>query len=226
MKKLTPLQIAVHLGAWFPLAWLLWDYVNGNLSVNPIQDITQRTGKYALILLLVTLTVTPVNTWLGFRQVVRVRRPLGLYTFFYASLHFLTFIGLDYGFDWTLLPGAIFEKPFVLVGLAALTILLALAFTSFKYWQKRLGKNWKRLHRLVYLAGGLVIVHFAWAKKGNLLGLAGDILQPLLFGLVLVLLLAARLPVLRRRASALRSRLARPRRGPEPASRLDQNIVD
>ena len=212
MKKgrIDLFRLAVHLSAWLPLAWLVWDYTQGNLSVNPIQDITQRTGKYALVLLTLSLACTPLNTLFGFRPALRVRRALGLYAFLYAGLHFLVFVGLDYGFDLSLIPAAIFEKRFVIVGLAALLILLALAATSFKSSMKRLGKNWKRLHRLVYVAGGLVIVHYSWAVKGDVLSLQGDIVQPLAFGAVVTLLLALRLPFIRSRIAGLRSRWSRP----------------
>lgn len=209
LKKFTPLQILVHLGAWVPLIWLLWDYSTGNLTVNPIQAATQRTGKYALILLVLSLAATPANTLFGFRQALKVRRALGLYAFLYAAIHLTIFAGLDYGLDWNLLQGAILEKRFVLVGLAAFLILLSLAATSFKSSMKRMGKNWKRLHKLVYLAGGLVIVHYAWSVKGDVLRLQGDIWQPLLFGFILTFLLVVRIPAMRKWSSGARQRLNR-----------------
>lgn len=200
------LRIAVHLGAWLPLAWLVWDYFNSNLTVNPIQAATQRTGKYALVMLLLSLSATPLNTLFGFRQVLQVRRTLGLYAFLYASLHLTIFVYLDYGLHWDFLKQAVLEKPFVLVGLSAFLILLTLAGTSFRWWMKRLGKNWKRLHRLVYLASLLVILHFAWSKKGDVTSLQGDILQPLAFGLAAALLLTVRIPLVRRSIAHLRVR--------------------
>jgi methionine sulfoxide reductase heme-binding subunit len=190
--RFSRLQILAHLGALLPLAWLSWDYFQGNLSVNPIQDITLRTGKAALVLLVLSLACTPANTYFGWRQALSIRRALGLYAFGYAFTHFLIFIGLDYGFDWALLRLEIVEKPYVWVGSAALSILFILAITSTNGWKKRLGKSWKRLHRLVYPAAVLVIVHFAWVKKGDILALQGDIVQPLLFGLLVVTLLVAR----------------------------------
>jgi sulfoxide reductase heme-binding subunit YedZ len=205
IPKVSLLRILVHLGAWIPLAWLVWDYFAGNLTVNPIQDMTQRTGKYALVLVVLSLACTPLNTLFGFRQALTVRRALGLYGFMYAALHFSIFIVLDYGLDWTLIPEAVFEKPYIVVGLSALVILTSLAVTSFKWWMKRLGKNWKRLHRLVYLAAGLVIVHFAWASKGDLLRLQGEIQEPLYYGLAVALLLVARLSPMRQFATRLRT---------------------
>jgi len=123
------LQILVHVGALFPLAWLLWDYLRDDLTANPIQAVTLRTGKAALILLILALAATPVNTVFGFRPAIKYRRTLGLYAFFYASLHFLIFIGLDYGFNLKLIYEAIFEKRYALVGFAAGLILFALAIT-------------------------------------------------------------------------------------------------
>jgi methionine sulfoxide reductase heme-binding subunit len=220
LERTNALRYAAHAAAWGLLAWLVWSFLHD--PINPIQATTQRSGYYALIFLVLSLAATPLNTWFGFRPALKVRRTLGLFAFMFAGLHFLIFSVLDYGLDWSLLRGAIFEKPYILVGLTALTILLALAITSFKWWMKRLGKNWKRLHRLVYLAAPLVIVHYSWSIKGNILRLQGDILKPLTFGLVVALLLIARLPPVRRAASNLRSRLAyrlsRPgQHQPEPA---------
>jgi sulfoxide reductase heme-binding subunit YedZ len=147
------LQILVHGGAMLPLVWLLWHYATGAFVVDPIREITTLTGKTALILLMLSLACTPISTVTGFVRAVRVRRALGLYAFLYASLHFLTFVGLDYRFDPGLIGQAIFAQRYVLAGLAAGAMLVPLALTSTKGWQRRLGRNWKRLHRLVYLAG-------------------------------------------------------------------------
>jgi methionine sulfoxide reductase heme-binding subunit len=209
--RLSLLQALTHLGALFPLGWLVWDYLLGNFSVNPIQDVTLRTGKAALVLLVLSLACTPANSLLGFRQAISVRRALGLYAAFYASIHFLIFIGLDYAFDWGLMRLEVVDKPYVWVGLSALTVLLLLAATSTRGWKVRLGKNWKRLHRLVYPASILVIIHFAWVKKGDILALQGDILQPIAFGTLVGLLLLARTPPFKRRFIDLRDRLRRRR---------------
>jgi methionine sulfoxide reductase heme-binding subunit len=206
------LRLVTHLGAWIPLAWLLWAVSTGNLTVNPIQAATQYSGKDALIFLVLSLAVTPFHTLTGYRPVLKVRRALGLYAFLYAIIHVFIFTVIDYGLDWNLLQGAIFEKTYILVGLATLIILTALAATSFKWWMKRLGKRWTCLHRLIYLAGLLVILHYAWSLKGNLFSLQGDVTQPLAFGLAIALLLVARIPPLRRWISNQRNRLAR--RGP------------
>jgi sulfoxide reductase heme-binding subunit YedZ len=197
--KVHWLQLIVHVAALAPLVWLVWQYTQGLFLVDPVREITSSTGKTALILLLLALACTPVNALFGFSPALRVRRALGLYAFLYASLHFLTFVGLDYGFELGLLGEAIFAQRYVLAGFAAGLILLLLAVTSTRGWQRRLGKNWKRLQRLVYLAGVLAVVHFLWLVK--------DVREPLRYGAVLAVLLLLRLPQVRRFVSGLRHRL-------------------
>jgi sulfoxide reductase heme-binding subunit YedZ len=198
------LQLIVHIGALAPLTLLIWDFTQDNLSFNPIQEITLRTGKVALVLLVMTLACTPLHTVLGWKRIPPLRKPLGLYAFLYAGLHFLIFVGLDYTFDLGLIGQAIIEKRYVLLGLAALLLLLPLAITSTRGWMRRLGKNWKRLHRLVYFAGVFAVVHYVWLVKS-------DIREPLMYGAGLAALLIVRLPPVRRAAIRLRHRLATPR---------------
>jgi sulfoxide reductase heme-binding subunit YedZ len=205
--RFTPLQIAVHIGAWIPLAWLVWAYYAHRLTVNPIQNAMQRTGKYALVLLVLCLACTPLNTVFGWRGVMKVRRALGLYSFLYAAIHFLILSGLDYQFNFKFLYADFRGKLYIWVGLAVGLILLTLAATSFRWTKRRLGKNWKRLHRLIYPAGVLVVLHYAWAKKGDLFHLQGDIQQPLLYGLLVILLLALRIPPISRGFIKLRASL-------------------
>lgn len=185
------LQILTHIGCWVPFVLLIWDFQHNNLTVNPIQEATLRTGKAALILLVLSLTCTPLNTLFGLRELLPLRRPLGLYAFAYACLHVLLFFVIDYGLDWQLIQEAVLEKRYVLVGLAAFLLLLPLALTSTKGWQRRLGQRWKRLHMLVYVAAPLVVVHFVWLVKA-------DLSQPILFGIAVITLLVLRLPALRR----------------------------
>ncbi|MFZ5917261.1 MAG: sulfite oxidase heme-binding subunit YedZ [Chloroflexota bacterium] len=201
------LQIVTHLGALTPLLLLAWKYWQGAFLIDPVREITTATGKTALILLLLALACTPINTVFGFRGVVRVRRALGLYAFFYAGLHFFTFVGLDYQFDGRLIRQAVLEQRYVLAGTTAGLLMLPLAITSTKGWQRRLGKNWKRLHRLVYLSGALAVVHFLWLVK--------DSREPMRYGLLLALLLLLRWPAVRRTVSHLRHRLATRRTRPE-----------
>lgn len=205
------LRWLTHLGSLFPLAWLLWDYFSDGLTVNPIQDITFRTGKAALILLVLSLACTPLNILFGWRLVLPLRKPLGLYAFMYVSLHFLIFVGLDYGFDWGLLYEAIFEKRYALVGFAAFLMLLPLALTSTQGWMRRLGKNWKRLHRWVYLAGLLAVVHYVWLVKS-------DIREPLIYGAIVVALLLLRLSWVRKTITTWRNRFSRKERKARPVA--------
>jgi sulfoxide reductase heme-binding subunit YedZ len=195
------LRIAVHAGsALIPLAIVASDYFQGRLAVNPIQALTLRTGKFALILLVLLLACTPVNTVFGFKPALKVRRALGVYAFLYAAAHFAIFVGLDYGLDLALIQEAVLQKRYALAGLAAGLILLPLAVTSTQGWIKRLGRRWKKLHRWVYLAGLLVIVHYVWLVKA-------DKREPLAYGAVVALLLVLRIPRVRQGVSALRNRL-------------------
>lgn len=192
-------QLTLHVLAWLPLLWLMVAYFSGRLSINPIQSAIQFAGRTAIWLLTLSLACTPLNLLTGWRKPLRWRRPLGLYAFLYAALHLFLIVGVDYGGDIQFLWADFSAKPYIFVGAGAFLILAPLAITSFDWWKKRLGKNWKRLHRLVYLAGLLAVFHFAWARKGNLWMLSGDILHPLLLGLLLTALLALRLPSIRRR---------------------------
>lgn len=206
MKQLKSqwLIIITHIGALLPFVILVWDFFHNQLTVNPIQEATFRTGKTALVLLTLSLAVTPVNIIFGLRQLIPVRKLLGLYAFFYVSLHFLIFVWLDYGLDLALLKEAIFEKRYALVGFAAFLILLPLAITSTKGWMKRLGKRWKRLHQLVYLAALLAVIHFVWLVKS-------DIREPLAYGAVIGMLLLIRVPGIRRPITTFRHKLKRRR---------------
>jgi sulfoxide reductase heme-binding subunit YedZ len=195
--RFTKFQAVVHIAAWLPLILLIFNWTRDDLTFNPIQALELRTGKYALVLLILALACTPINTIFGFRQSLKVRRALGLYAFMYASIHFLIFIGLDYQFDLSLLKEAIFEKKYALVGFAAGLILLSLAITSTRGWMKRLGKKWTRLHKFIYLAGILVIVHYVWLVKS-------DIRIPLLYGALVAILLILRIPSIRRAVSRIR----------------------
>jgi sulfoxide reductase heme-binding subunit YedZ len=191
------LRLLTHVAALLPLAVLIWDGLHNRLTVNPIQEISARTGKTALVLLVLSLACTPLNTLFGLRHLLRLRRPLGLYAFGYAALHLLNFVVVDYGLDPVLLRDAILEKRYVLVGFAAFLLLLPLAITSTTALQRRLGKHWKRLHRLVYLAALLAVVHFVWLVKA-------DVREPLFYGAIVVGLLALRLPPIQRMLTRLR----------------------
>ena len=196
--RFTKFQIFVHIAALVPLVILIIDALRGNLTFNPIQEATLRTGKTAMILLVLSLACTPANTVFGFTPAIKVRRALGLYAFLYALIHFSIYIGVDYGFDLRLIWLELSEKRYVLVGFAAFLILLPLAITSTKGWQRRMKKNWKKLHKWVYAAGILVMFHFIWVQKS-------DIRQPLAYSAVLALLLILRLQPVRTRVVNFRT---------------------
>ena len=198
LSSLDWLRWTVHIAGILPALWIAALGLAGELTVNPYQAVEQRTGRIALIFLMLALACTPANLLLGWRQALRHRRTLGLYAFAYASLHMLILVGLDYGWSFRLLRADLDTKPFIWVGASALLILAALAATSFVVWKRRLGKSWKRLHRLVYAAVLLVVLHFAWARKANLATLSGDILLPLAAGVAAVILLTLRLPAVRK----------------------------
>ncbi len=200
------LRYLVHILALIPFIMLAWNYYRlqhhlpNDLTKNPIQAITFRTGKTALIILILSLVVTPLNTLFGLK-LQALRRPLGLYAFFYVTLHLLTFTVLDYTLDWDLISEAILKKRYVLVGFTAWLLLVPLALTSTKWAMRRLGRRWKPLHLLVYPIALLAILHFVWLVKA-------DVREPLSYGLAVVLLLALRLPTVRGFFVRLRQRLA------------------
>jgi sulfoxide reductase heme-binding subunit YedZ len=211
MKKLfsryPPLQIAIHLYAWSVIARLLIEFATGTLSVNPIQEMEQRTGRHAVTLLVLSLACTPLNKLFGWRELLKRRRALGLYAFMYAVAHVIIFVDLDYGLAWSLILRTVFDKPYILVGMASFLLLIPIALTSFDIWKVRLGKNWKRLHQAVYFVAPLIILHYAWSKKGNILTLQGDVIRPFIYGLVVLVLLTFRIKPIRALLTPLRSRI-------------------
>jgi sulfoxide reductase heme-binding subunit YedZ len=188
------LRFVVHAIGLFPLLEIVYKAYANQLTVNPIQFVEQFFGRAALNMLVVSLAVTPFITITGWKKPARHSRALGLYAFFYFLLHFLTFAVVDYGLDFREIFRLTTEKPFIIVGSLAGLFLLMLAITSFKFWMKLLGKNWKRLHKLVYLIGVLVILHYAWAVKGSISTLSGDIGRPILMGSFVLILLFLRIP--------------------------------
>jgi sulfoxide reductase heme-binding subunit YedZ len=185
---------AVHVLCLAPLALLVIEYYVGRLGPNPIREIQLRTGSYTLFLLVASLACTPMYTLTGISRVLDLRRVLGLYAFSYAALHFMNLVGLDYQFDFEALWRDIAEKRYILAGFPAFLVLLILAITSTTGWKRRLGKNWKRLHRLVYLAGVLAVLHYFWQVKVSVPG-------PTVYAAILVVLLLLRLPVAERLAA-------------------------
>ena len=206
-KRYTPLQIIVHIYAWSALVHLLFDMATGNLSANPIQELEQRTGRHAITLLVLALACTPLNTLFRWSEPLKRRRALGLYAFMYATIHVIIFIDLDYGLAWSLIIQTIFEKPYIVVGMLTFLMLIPLAFTSFDIWKKRLGKKWKRLHQIIYLIAPLAVLHYAWGKKGDFFRLQGEIILPLIYAVIVILLLVMRIPEVRKVTGSLRDRI-------------------
>jgi sulfoxide reductase heme-binding subunit YedZ len=162
------LRIGVHIGALALLALLIWNFTQNQLTANPVREIQDRTGRYAIDFLVVSLCCTPVYTLTGWSQLLPLRRPLGMYAFMWICLHFLNFIGLDYEFNLTYLSQDIFQKPYAIVSFAAFILLIPLAVTSTRGWIKRIGSsNWKNIHRLVYLASVLAVIHYVWQIKAH-----------------------------------------------------------
>jgi len=170
-----------------PLLRLLALGVSGGLGANPIEFITRSTGTWTLVGLLVTLSITPLRRLTGRADLVRLRRMLGLFAFFYACLHFVTYIWLDQFFDAAAVARDIVKRPFITVGFTAFVLLIPLAATSTHAMMHRLGRRWQQLHRLIYPIAMLGVIHFLWLVKK-------DLTEPLIFGAVLALLLVLRLP--------------------------------
>jgi sulfoxide reductase heme-binding subunit YedZ len=206
-KRFTPLQIAMHVYAWSVLVFLIFDFFTGNLSANPVQELEQRTGRHAITLLVLSLACTPLNTLFKWSELLKRRRALGLYTFMYATIHVLIYVDLDYGLAWSFILRDVIEKPRLIVGFLAFLMLIPLAWTSFDIWKKRLGKNWKRLHQTIYVIAPIVVLHYAWSKKGDLFALQGEIVRPLIYGLIVIVFLIFRIPQVRKAIASLRDRV-------------------
>jgi len=161
------LQVAVHLGALLPLVWLFYAIPRGALGGDPVKELIHFLGLGALRLLLLTLLVSPLARGLGFGQLIRLRRPLGLWCFAWACLHFATWLSLDLAFAWGLIGDELVKRTYILLGFSAWLILAVLALTSFPALVRRLGRRWKTLHSLIYRALLLVCVHFWWSLKSG-----------------------------------------------------------
>jgi sulfoxide reductase heme-binding subunit YedZ len=205
-KRISILQVAIHLGAWLPLLVLVFDFFNKRLGANPILEVELRTGRTALTLLVISLACAPLYNLTGWRKVLKRSRTLGLYAFAYAVVHLAVFIFLDYGANWGLMLAAVLKKSSILYGAAAFLILLSLALTSFDISKRWLKMNWKRLHRLVYPAAVLVVLHYGLARKGDLFHLQGDVVQPFIYGVIVFILLLMRIGIVQQFIKAHRLR--------------------
>jgi methionine sulfoxide reductase heme-binding subunit len=190
MQKLwfqKALKVGVFAACLLPLAILAWQAFSDNLGANPIDEITDQTGTWTLRFLLITLAVTPARRLTGWNRVVQWRRMLGLFAFFYASLHFMTYLWLDQFFAWEDIVADVMQRPFITVGFASFILLVPLAVTSTRAMIRRLGgKWWQGLHRLVYVCAIGGVIHYLWLVKA-------DRQLPLIYGGLLALLLAYRL---------------------------------
>ena len=174
-----------------PLAWLVWDTQHGQLGPDPVAQLEHRTGLWALRLLLATLAITPLRRLTQQSWLVRYRRMLGLFAFFYASVHLGIYLVIDLGGFWSQIFGEIAKKPYITVGFAAWLLMIPLAITSTKAMMRRLGSRWQRLHRLVYLIGLCAVLHFLWlVKSGNTIAVR----EPLWYLAIFAVLIAARVP--------------------------------
>ena len=178
-------KVTVFTVCLMPLAWMVWQAVNQLLGSNPVEELLHLSGGWALRFILIVLAVTPLRKLTGWTVVLRFRRMLGLFAFFYASGHFSVYLLLDLGMDFSFGVEDIIKRPYITVGFTALVLLVPLAVTSTKGMMRRLGRNWKRLHKLVYLIGILGVVHYIWLIKA-------DLLEPLIYAAVLLLLFAIR----------------------------------
>lgn len=182
-RKLKALVFIVCLG---PATLLVLDSFSGGLGVNPIEDITHRTGNWALRCLLATLAITPLRWMSGWNEVIRFRRMLGLFAFFYGTLHFLTYLVFDHFFNVVSIFDDVAERNWITAGFVGFVLMLPLAVTSTQGWIRRLGRRWLFLHRLVYVSAIAAIVHFLWLAKI-------DISEPLFYGAILMVLFGIRL---------------------------------
>ena len=179
-------KAVIFAAALIPLALLAYYAYTDDLGANPIEVITHWTGDSTIVLLLITLAVTPLRRSSGWNDAIKFRRLLGLFAFFYACLHFTTYIWLDQFFDFPGMLKDVAKRPFITVGFASFILLIPLALTSTAAMVRRLGKRWQKLHRLIYLAAGGGVIHYWWLVKK-------DIRWPLAYGVVLLLLLGFRL---------------------------------
>ena len=193
--KLNWPKIIVNALALIPLAWLLISWATGNLGPNPIQRAQVFLGDVALILLLTTLSITPIKNITGYNKLSKFKKTLGLQSFYHATLHMLIYAVIDFGLNLKFLWQSFLNNWYLWAGVPAFLILLVLAITSLKSLKVKLGKKWKPLHRFVYLAGVLVVIHYLLVMKGGSAVFSTTTLKPLIAGVILILGLIARLPL-------------------------------
>ncbi len=190
--RLFYVKAIVHMAAVLPALWLFWqgwllyDFQDHDLTANPIQYIHHFTGNWAIRFILLGLAITPLRRIFRQNKLIQFRRMIGLYAAFYVALHLMNFMVLDYFFDWPAILKEILKRPAITLGMAGAILLLPLVVTSTRGWVRRLGRNWSRLHRLVYLIAVLAVIH-------NIMMVKADLVEPLTHAVILTALLGARL---------------------------------
>jgi sulfoxide reductase heme-binding subunit YedZ len=197
-RAVLGLKVLLWIGALAPGAWMVGGIFQGWLGANPIERLTHASGLTALVLLLISLAITPLRRLTGWNPIIKLRRPIGLFAFFYALAHFSVWFVFDMNFDPSSMVADVLERKYITVGMTALLILVPIAVTSTKGWIRRLGKRWATLHRGVYVAAVLGVIHFYWLVKA-------DLQLPLLLAACLTVLLLARVPRLAGALSRKRS---------------------
>jgi len=217
------LKVLLWLGALAPTAWMGGGALFGWLGANPIEKLEHVSGMTALIALLATLLVTPVRRLTGWNPVIQLRRPMGLFAFYYVFVHFAVWMGLDLSLELSWITEDIAKRPYITVGFTAFLLLIPLALTSTRRSIRRLGKRWVKLHRLVYVAPALGVIHYYWLVKA-------DVRIPLLMGAIYAALMLARVPAWvkgrPRRATAARRSRAKLVEGREPRDTVAVAAVD
>ncbi|HEY8159396.1 MAG TPA: protein-methionine-sulfoxide reductase heme-binding subunit MsrQ [Methylobacter sp.] len=186
--QINNLRSIVIAGCLIPLLWLFIDIAFDNLGSNSVQALHIRLGDWSLRFLCLTLAVTPIQIITKWRGLADYRQLLGLYAFFYGTLHVLAYLLIDHGLIWHMISIDIIESPYIWLGLLSYIIVFLLALTSSKWAKKRMGKNWKRLHRFIYLAAIAAVMHYFWQLKGNLA-------EPFFYSIIAFLLLSFRILV-------------------------------
>ena len=197
---MTFLKIAIYLISLIPLVRLIWLSSHDGLGANPIEFITRSTGTWALVFLCITLAMTPLRLITGLPIWIKLRRMLGLFCFFYACIHFSIWFWLDQNLNVQSMWADVVKRPFITMGFLTLVLLIPLALTSNQWSVRQLGKRWSLLHKLVYLIACTAIVHYWWHKAGK-----NDLETVSIYGAVILLLLACRLPVVKSALQRLRS---------------------
>src|SRR6266850_442131 len=188
MTQLRVTKILIFLAALVPLERLVWKFFHDGLGANPVEVITHSTGDWTMILVLTTLSITPLRKLSRQYGLIGVRRMIGLFAFFYGCLHFTTYLWLDKFFDVREIIKDVYKRPFITAGFTAFVLMIPLALTSTQGWIRRLGKNWQRLHRLIYITAIAGVVHYIWLVKA-------DLRKPLQYAFVLGVLLLYRIVV-------------------------------